>query len=517
MSATVTATPVSPASAYRPLSFTVTRSDPAGSQVAYIRPATTSDVSALGNGLVEGDILVRHATIIGPTPSAIGQTVNIYEGCDDYNGVWTITNEFTVAGLDYMVIDAPDYGAITPLSGYLRIWLDNYAIHCRVNVYTDVSADPEFVDLGPMPVDSTGAVSFDIGPAIRRFFLNNIDIDPFCIAVPGTVITQDAHNFTANFYRYHIAETYDVPGVTDPVDPFDGDHTVSESAAHSVAVNAVHPYHETHTNVAATSGTVDLTWSTTTLNEYRAGSNGCRFLTYAPRRQFLGDNDRFRIHILTLADGGGEFTSDYLLKADEIDELGGVGTNILSKAVALAGESAALSIAIGPADLSPYMSVPARYRVYLTDAGNTFRSEVFQVFVDNSCSEVRRPMYCMNKLGGVDAYPFKGREVLTSNIKRYTKRKPMGNGSGFDWERRMYRTDIQRVRRLSTRQIKGKTRQWLVETFMESANVTCVIDDTLVTPVIITSESAEAYTTEGGLRSLAMEYALGVDNMAQEA
>ena len=98
MAASVTDSPSNYVSAYRPMNITVERDDPAGSQVSFIRPATASDVSTLGNGLAEGDILVSHAVLQGSVIAQADQTVHIYEGCGDYNGVHTILNAFDVSG-----------------------------------------------------------------------------------------------------------------------------------------------------------------------------------------------------------------------------------------------------------------------------------------------------------------------------------------------------------------------------------------------------------------------------------
>ena len=118
--------------------------------------------------------------------------------------------------------------------------------------------------------------------------------------------------------------------------------------------------------------------------------------------------------------------------------------------------------------------------------------------------------------GGVDSYTMMGREIMTSRVGRAIKRKPMGGGSGFDWTRRVYKTAIERIRRLSTLGIERSTRQWLVETFMESPNTLATIGDSLLTPVDITTESHEAYTTETGLRRMVIDMAMGVDNYSQE-
>ena len=517
MAASVTDSPSNYVSAYRPMNITVERDDPAGSQVSFIRPATASDVSTLGNGLAEGDILVSHAVLQGSVIAQADQTVHIYEGCGDYNGVHTILNAFDVSGTKYMVIDSADYGAITPSSGYLRIWLENYAIHCRVYIHNDPGNDPEYVDLGPMPVEDDGSVTFDIGKAIRRHFSD--DMSKFCKDIPGSEIIQNAHSFTATFYTWAIAETYDVPGETDPADPFDGDHDVDEQTTYLVAVNAIHPYQQTHeVGVSGTNTPTDLTWEDTDLSDYVV-VDGERFLTYAPRMLWMHEDDRFRVAILTREASNYQFASDWYLRVRAINEDGTTGAQILAKQMALGSvDTAAVSIAVGPADLSPFMTLPASgwYRFYVSNFNENILSETFDIRIHSKCSEVRRPIHALNKLGGVDSYTMMGREIMTSRVGRAIKRKPMGGGSGFDWTRRVYKTAIERIRRLSTLGIERSTRQWLVETFMESPNTLATIGDSLLTPVDITTESHEAYTTETGLRRMVVDMAMGVDNYSQE-
>ena len=520
MAATVTATPANYVSAYRPMNITVERDDPAGSQVSFIRPATASDVSTLGNGLVEGDILVSHAVLQGSVIAQADQTVHIYEGCGDYNGVHTILNAFDVSGTKYMVIDSADYGAITPSSGYLRIWLDNYAIHCRVYIHNDPGNDPEYVDLGPMDVLDDGSVTFDIGKAIRRHFDPNDEMEKFCKDIPGSEIIQNAHAFTATFYTWAIAETYDVPGSTDTPDPFDGSWDVDEEEDYMVAVNAIHPYHQTHQEGDASGITdVTLSWSDTDLSDYVVVSGG-RFLTYAPRTLWMSTEDRFRVAILTSAASNYQFLSDWYLRVRVINADGTTGSTLLNEQIDLgAVDTAAVSIAIGPADLAGIgMTLPPTgwYRLYISNTATDVLSETFDIRIHSKCSEVTRPIHALNKLGGVDSYTMMGREIMTSRVGRAIKRKPMGGGSGFGWTRRAYKTAIERVRRLSTLGIERSTRQWLVETFMESPNVLATIDDTLLTPVDITTESHEAYTTETGLRRMVIDMAMGVDNYSQE-
>lgn len=54
----------------------VKRSDPAGSQMAFVKVADATDVSThSGSGLQLGEVFLRHAQINGPVPVVEGQTI----------------------------------------------------------------------------------------------------------------------------------------------------------------------------------------------------------------------------------------------------------------------------------------------------------------------------------------------------------------------------------------------------------------------------------------------------------
>ncbi len=511
MSATIASSPATPASCYRPLRYTVQRTDPTLSDVAYVRPADAADVTGLGSGLALDDILVEHTTLNGPVSAAVGQTVLLI-GCDGYNGVFEILK---VIDSTHLVIDSEDQGSITPASGSIRIWLNNYTVWARLSVYVDPAGDPQTVDMRALP-GTDGLTTFHVNEEVARYF--NSDIHAYALAVGGGEIYQSAHAVTALWYKVAFAELYDGSGTTDP---FDGTHDIDEDADYRVAVNAVHPYSQLdYTGSVQSAG---LTRATADMGVHIPTDEDRRWLTNAPRRYdstlgayyislTMATTDRFRLHMLSPST---QPVSDYRLSVYDV-----TGTPTLVDQIDIVfdvDDMAAFSVAVGPADLSPFITVPAKYRAFLSNSGLGFLSEYIEVTVDSKCKEVRRPMVWQNKLGGIDHFSFTGREVASSSVKRAAVRKPTYYGTGYDFNERVYRAEVDRVRTLSSAPLDQDVRHWIGRDLFEQPNVVCRLSDTQVAPVVITSQEVVSGNTGGIRKPVTIAYRLGVDNESQVA
>lgn len=503
MAAAVPIEPTSPASAYRPLRFKVSRADPSGAIIDEVFIADSADVSALGNGLNVGDVVIRHTSIYsGPIPAIAGQTIILDSDMGPYAGVQMVTNAFTDGGDNYMVIDALDQGDFTPASAFVgsfKVWLNNYTVHCRVLVYTDPAEDPQIVDLKAEP-DPEGDAYFHVDIPIRDYF--NHRIETFMGDVPGGGYIQDAHGVTALFYRVHIAEVYDVPGDTSIPNPFDGTHTILEDdtddvGTFRVAVNAVHPY----------AGTI-INWTTDGFSDFVPGSSSKRFLTNAPRTITLGREDHFRLHMLTDAAAGHLVDLDIRIGVP-------AGANIQN--VVLSDPTSAFSLACGPADIFGIFPTATTYTIQLRVTGElTVLSETITFNVLDKCSEGDRKFGWTGKLGGVDLFTFRGRETTTSRVKRATVRKPYGSGTGYDWTERPYRAEPERTAVTSTQPMNADHRKWLVRDFFESAN-TNTIEEGQVCPCTLLTNDNVSGSTGPLFKPVTVEYRLGVDNLTQQA
>ncbi len=517
MAASLTSSPASPASCYRPLVFRVARTDPAGTLMEEIFIADAGDVSALANGLEVGDVVMKYTgSIFGGIPVVAGQTIILDADCGPYKGVQMVTNAFDDGGDHYAVIDALDQGDFTPATAFVgsfKVWLNNYTVFCRVLTYTDPMGSPQTVDLKAQP-DTSGVCVFHANNVIKDYFSHRIDT--FMGPVPGGGIVQNAHGVTALFYRVHIAEVYDVPGETAEVDPFDGDHDVhvddvEDVATFRVAVNAVHPY----------AGAL-LDWATASFEDFIAtGTTGdALFLTNAPRVSTgisltLGEDDHFRAHLLTSESYSGGYGVVYSLRVFDMTSgspsLIGSGID-----VELDDPTAAFALAVGPADLSGTITVPDKYRILLSNADDHLISEYIDVSGDRKCKENERPFAWLNKLGGVDLYTFRGREISTSKTRRASVRKPYASGTGFDYTERQYRAEPQRSAMVSTLPVSKPMRKWIVEDMTESPNVNVMVEDRACTCVVLTDEVISG--NSGPLyKPVTIEYRLGVDNLSQQA
>ena len=503
MSATLTTEPASPASAYRPLNFEVTRTDPFLSRIYYVHVADAVEVSTLGNGLEVGDIFLKHQAWAGPVPGVVGQTINLLDSCAPYNGVWTILNAFNVAGDDYVVINAPDYGNFDPpgtVSG--RIWLNGYTVWAEVRVYTNPTGAPQIAYLRGTP-DLSGVCTFNVAPTIATYFdAGQVSLFPQYVTPWTGTLAQHAHGLTALYYQVKFVEIWDVPGEVTPLNPWLEGDEISDDTENRVAVNAIHPYHS------------DLiTWETASMSPFVVGTSTKRWMTYAPRVLTLGIDDSFRLHMLT--DDGGQLNHELVVKQVNDD---GTLTTLATELLDIGTDPvAAFSVAVGPADLAAYITVPARYRVWLIDSESAIASETFEVIVDTKCKEVRRPLAWLSLLGGVDLFTFTGREIENTDAAITTLRKPMSAGVGYDWSERGHNSTPSKRYTLSSAPLNAATRKWVADGIGQAVVAGLKLSTTMVTPIIRSSGAIVAANTGGINKPITIEYRRGTDALVQQA
>lgn len=498
--ATVTATPATPASAYRPLKYTVQGAGLAAlSSISAIRPATGTDVTDIGGDLAEGDILVRHATIIGDLEPEVGGMVFITGNA--YAGLWVVAKVPPPGpgGLYNLVITAPDLGTVTS-TGSIGVWPDGYTVWCEVSIYTDPAGTPTKVRLRGTP-ELDGSVSFFVDKVLRDYF--SADISAFALPITGGGLTQDAHGVTALFYKCRFVEGWTA---TPAIDPWDGTHEIDEDEDFRIAVNGVHPYHSGVT-----------TWGSTSFTDFLLdlGATGRKFLTHAKREAVYGgtgfklrlrSNETFRVCMLT---NGATAARVRVLNAESGTSLGTV--NATSPA------GAACAYGIGPADLAGDFTLPSKYIVQLITPSVEQLSERIEVTVDDTCAESEVQLAWLNQLGGIDSHQFAGREIITESAQRFTATKEYNAGTGYDFRERTYRNNPATVYRQSSRLLSNDERAWLVPSLMRSVNVVRAMSSTIAAPVVITTGSAGAVTSKNEYRPVTVEYRLGVDNLAQQA
>ena len=530
MAATLPITAATPAAAYRPLYFEALRVDPSGSQVLDIIIADATLASALACEV--GQVVVKHATIIGAVPAVAGQTVHLYQNCGPYGsyvtengqGIFVIIDEVSYSGDLYMVTDAPDLGAFTPSgspTASLRIWLNNYTVFCKVSIYTDPSASPVVVYLQGTP-NNAGKTGFYIDKVVRNYF--NASLHPYALPVGGSLAVQTAHGVTAIFYKLTFAEVYD-SGDEVVLDPFDGG-TYSGSAifhtdtTYRTAVNAVHPSTFDFEPINPITPAV-LDWSTDGLGGFMVGSNSFKrkFLTCAPRKITMLATDTFRLHMLTSDTAIGSvdpWTVGFNLRVYD-SRTTNFGAILLDKAITLTGETAAFSIAVGPADLGVFTTLTSVYTVVITNtAGDTFLSETFKITIDSDCKETTRPLVFLNLLGGIDSFTFTARELdnadngeslytvsargLTAKVRAWLVRNLLKRGKGAT---------------LSKYYAPGTGYDYTERSYKGCMAVT-KLSDSIVAPVIIETTKAQAASTGGVRGPLIIDYRIGRDQTSQQ-
>lgn len=505
----------------------VSRTDPSGAIIDEVFIADSGDVSTLGNGLNVGDVVILYTSIYsGPIPPIAGQTIILDNDMGPYAGVRMVTNAFTDGGDKYMVIDAQDHGGFTPASpfvGSFKVWLGNYTIMVKVLIYTSPSSAPQQVVLRGQP-DHEGDAYLHVDLPIRDYFSHRIE--SYVTPVYGTPV-QSAHGISAVFYRLHIAEVYDSPEV-DMSDPFDGTHDIhvdstASASTFRVAVNAVHPY---------ASDTLD--WGDTDLSEFNliGGTTVSKVLTLAPRSVTIGTfppssgpeyiakpGDWMWATLLNTSGNGWTMPADIQLFVYHIT--GSTRSLLDTIPLSFTTTCAALSFGFGPANLGTLVDGISEYVVFLVDGSVIDReariTEPIHVHVDLECTEGTRRMAWLNKLGGIDAHTFTGRETYSTKVKRATVRKPYGSGTGYDWTERTYRADPERIRKVSTRPLAVEYRRWLAEDLGESPNVIVQVHGRACPAILLTDELNGGSTAPTGFKPFTVDYRLGVDNLSQQA
>lgn len=527
MASTIGSLPPDFSSVYRPMQLRVYRNDPPGSQIAWIRVATSSDVSTYGNGLQVGQVFIKHAVIQGDVVMQAGQTLHIYRGGGPYIGVWTCINSWEDGSYTYTIIDAPNRGDFTPSgspTGALRVYLTNYTVLVKVLIYTDPAGTPQEVVLHGQPSDGVGNTYINVDVVLRDYF--DYRIDRFLRPVPGTPV-QSAHGVSAIFYRLQVVVVYDSPDV-DMSAPFDGTHDIyadsveeGDIASMRVAVNGVHPYADEV-----------FGWSEANFQRFiPATASVPLVMTLMPRSavpdaaspgvpqdgvQAQSVPGEWRWFTMLTSRNDGWLPPDCFIGILNLDTQ--PPTFTVGPTVSLSGPAAAFAVGYGPGNLGAPVNGVQHYCVWLCQAGTHAQmSEIIEVRVDGKCREGARPFAWLNKLGGIDAYTFTGREVYSSKTKRATVRKPYSTGTGFDWRERTYRADPERTRTVSTRPLPAEVRRWLAEDMSESANVIARVGTAIVPCVLLTDEAQGGATTPVSSKPFTVEYRMGVDNLSQQA
>lgn len=474
-----------------------------GFQLFSIRQPDDSEL-ALYPQLTADSVLIEHGPIDG-SAYYVGATLDIYNtNTGLYEGTCKVLDRI---GLQYTVVDLTWKKAET--GGFFRVHLTNFQVWCEV--LSENMTDPVILKLRPTK-DFQGTTVFEADPRdiLARHFkdLKNLlypEVDASTSAIIG------ADGYITQTYSLKVYEAYDVVG-EDGVSTFTTFESEALEVGNQVAVNAVHPYHETRRD-----GTVRLGW-TDTLADYLVRTNttsSTRMLTHASASsQFVTAGDD---HFLCFLYDGARPVELKVIVAF-YSEFNAQSGSFISNAIYrgdIAGNSGVC--AVGPANIT----VPANAKSYRVALFNQNENQIAETFLFNvrPCEGANVRFHYLNKLGGVDSFTFQGDEERVLTVKRDIVSKPhMNNLPGFftnDWQRRVWRTQTDRRYSITSGYLLPEQIRSVTETLFESANVWTNIAGDYWTNVLIFTGETPADGSSGRRQRMALEYGLGVDNVTQ--
>lgn len=379
----------------------------------------------------------------------------------------------------------------------------------RTGVEVRFTANTNVVSFTVQP-DADGIFTVNIADACARQFISPFN-EAF-IGAPNIYLSADrsiAMGYTVTAFERYIQWTDGTPTVVELRKPFQLDLFGYR------VVNSCHPYHHEQFG-----GGIDMDWQST-YDDYvfTQTATGREFLTWGDRTtQKVKAGENFYLAMLWDANGqtaGTDFVVSTYTQA---------GAFIASQSFPLddAPQFAAL-LNVGPAAIGSLLNDNVDYYlVGVRNRNDAFISETFKLFYDKTCGEVSRRFYWQNKLGGIDQFTFNGREkefVSTAREEVSASYIPLNSTQGFN--RRTYRTNVERARTISSDLLKQEVLGWLAEDLFESSDVRTFVNTrartphTWWTPVIILTNEAPHRNTDNQMRRMIFDYSLGVDNRSQ--
>lgn len=380
----------------------------------------------------------------------------------------------------------------------------------RTGVEVTFSRFPSRPVLFTVDADADGLFTVNIADAAARMFQT-----PFAEAFIGAPnIYLPANTSVAMGYSVFAFERYTqwnngIPTTVELRKPF----AISISGLR--VVNSCHPYHK-----EIDGGGVAMDWESA-YNDYvfSQQSSGKKFLTWGSRStQKVKSGENF--YLAMLWDANGQTSGTDLV----ISTYGTGGAFIASQSFDLddTPEFAAF-VNVGPTAFGNLLTDAVEYyTVGIRNRNDSLISEPFTLQYDKTCGEVEQRFYWQNKLGGIDQFTFTGRERETTAVGRDETSTPyIGLRSTLGYNRRVYRTNVQRNKTLSSDMLKPNVIGWLSEDMFESSDVRAYINTRARTPhvwwtpVVLLSTEAPGRSTDNTLKRLVLEYTLGVDNRSQ--
>jgi len=449
-------------------------------------------------------VVLRNFTPFGTYDLSAGDTIEI-SATDNgrYLGNWRVLSVTSLGGgiLD-CVIDAPYEGNET--GGFVARLYPDLRIVCAVTF-------PEFgriveVDLRP---DENYRFFADVSDICARQFESVFDhVTPggaLGLAGSGDKCIATAYDvtFTERYTKWEDGE----PTVTDDTDN-------AEKVRGFRAVNMVHPYYRNGDGP-------DLDWSTDIGNVFpmggATGGSTRPALTYGSRSlQVVESGDDFLLAVLCDTSGEAAWT------ISATSYLDGSPISIQTALIPSLPKYAAV-FAVGPAQLPGLLTGADSYLIRITNRNGQDILEPFTLKYEPCIqSEVSRRIWWRNKLGGIDQFTFRGREVerpsaTRQSVTRMSNPLPVDTLYRGGWMERVSRVMPTRTRSLSSRFLSALESRWLTEDFFESSDHALNPRKGWWSPVIVESTDAVPFGTDRVAQRFSFDYHLGVDNMSQRA
>lgn len=236
-------------------------------------------------------------------------------------------------------------------------------------------------------------------------------------------------------------------------------------------------------------GAYDLIdWVDFDYNLYVMGSSFSRFLTHAPRVQYINSDQSYFLHFIATSQANGrEFTINVYDEFDNVTFTSQI-TNPNESFINSTYTYKYQRIAVGSYDISninPSLSSTAGigsalngasyYTIQLTDSGNP-KSELFTFKLNQECSKytpVR--VQFLNKLGGYDSFNFNYKSEIKTDVTRenYTKQHHVFTGSSWEYDKAsrgnvVYDTITSKGVTINTGYLTDEQSIWMTEEFFVS-------------------------------------------------
>ena len=412
-----------------------------------------------------------------------------------YQGNYKVRSAFESSGVLIAYLDTAYVGDDT--GGTASRVLDNFRL--MAEVVFDGSGNTVEFELLPNEDDEFILNMQDCASAqFRRLF--DVVEPGLAFGTLRNCDTSIAQAYTVNVWEQHTLWTSGVPSTTT------NRKDTEQKLKGFRVVNAVHPYHK--------SEDFDMDWDSDMGDLFPIGEGQPqrRFLTWADRAtQEVEAGDDFFVSFLVnkIAESGWQLIATSFYE--------GVAFGIQTQVLGSFPQYAA-TINVGPSVLTA-LSGADSYTIRLLDRNGVQISETLTIKYVCKSAEVSKRVYWLNKLGGLDQYTMKGREMDIPNVGRESISRihnpiPTPRYQG-GWNERGSRVDAERAKLLTSENINVATLRWLAEDCFESHDHATQVRAGWWTPMVVTGTQSTPFGTDNQNGRFLLEYHYGVDNLSQ--